>query len=165
MAQALRDVQHLLLPDTVLFSEFDHCLKLDLVRPLRIFAEVFRRPPLSTQQILHPEEYFANRKPTQPEVPDPHLPHSYKGLVGGALGELEHGVLLEQFAGKDRAAEISPHWRGSNFELREDKKANRVVLVYAVATGFSAYYVCRAYPLGQRGRHCAEQPYRSHHAA
>ena len=26
-----------------------------------------------------------------------------------------------------------------------------LVLVYAVATGFSAYYVCRAYPLGQRG--------------
>jgi hypothetical protein len=96
------------------------------------FAEVFRRPPLSTQQILHPEEYFANRKPTQPEVPDPHLPRSYKGLVGGALGELEHGVLLEQFAGKDRAAEISPHWRGSNFELREDKKAGVVVLLYAV---------------------------------
>jgi hypothetical protein len=26
-----------------------------------------------------------------------------------------------------------------------------LVLLYAVATGFSAYYVCRAYPLGQRG--------------
>jgi hypothetical protein len=96
------------------------------------FAEVFRRAPLSTQQILHPDEYFANRKPTQPAVPDPHLPHSYKGLVGGGFGELEHGVLLEQYVGKQRAAEIAPHWRGSSFELREDKKAGFVVLLYAV---------------------------------
>jgi hypothetical protein len=95
-------------------------------------AEVFRRAPLSTQQIIHPEEYFANRKPTQPAVPDPHLPHSYKGLVGGGFGELEHGVLLEQYVGKQRAAEIAPHWRGSSFELREDKKAGFVVLLYAV---------------------------------
>jgi hypothetical protein len=96
------------------------------------FAEVFRRPPVSTQQILHPEEYFANRKPTEPDLPDPHLPRGYKSLVGGTLGELEHGVLLEQYAGKERAAEIAPHWRGCTFELRENKKAGVVVLLYAV---------------------------------
>jgi hypothetical protein len=96
------------------------------------FAEVFRRAPLSTQQIIHPEEYFANRKPTQPDLPDPHLPRGYKGLVGGTLGELEHGVLLEQYAGKQRAGEIAPHWRGCTFELRENKKAGFVVLLYAV---------------------------------
>ena len=96
------------------------------------FFEVFRRPPLSTHQIIHPEDYFANRKPTDPDLPDPHLPHGYKGLVGGTMGELEHSVLLEQYAGKDRAAEIAPHWRGCSFELRENKKAGFVVLLYAV---------------------------------
>jgi hypothetical protein len=60
------------------------------------------------------------------------LPRGYKGLVGGTLGELEHGILLEQYAGRESAAEIAPHWRGSTFELREDKKARRVVLLYAV---------------------------------
>ncbi len=95
------------------------------------FTEVFRRPPLSTQQIIHPEKYFENVKPTEPELPDPHL-HGYKGLVGGTLGELEHGVLLEQYAGKQRAAEIAPHWRGCSFELVENKKLGRVVLLYAV---------------------------------
>ena len=96
------------------------------------FAEVFSRAPLSTQQVIHPEKYFANLKPTEPEVPDPHLPHAYKGLVGGSLGELEHGILLEQYAGKDRAGEIAPHWRGASFELLENKKAARVILLYAV---------------------------------
>jgi hypothetical protein len=95
------------------------------------FAEVFRRAPLSTQQIIHPEDYFSNVKPTQPELPGVHLPHGYKGLVGGELGELEHAVLLEQFAGRQQAAELAPHWRGCNFELRENKKAGRVVLLYA----------------------------------
>jgi hypothetical protein len=95
------------------------------------FGEVFRRAPVSTQQIIHPEDYFSNVKPTQPELPDAHLPRGYKSLVGGALGELDHAVLLEQFAGQQQAAEIAPHWRGCSFELRENKKAGRVVLLYA----------------------------------
>ena len=96
------------------------------------FAEVFRDPPVSTQQILHPQKYFDRVKPTSPELPDPKLPHGYKGLVGGSLGELEHSILLEQYLGKERAAAIAPHWRGSVFELDENKKAGRVVLLYAV---------------------------------
>jgi hypothetical protein len=96
------------------------------------FAEVFRRPPVSTQQILHPEKYFANEKPSQPALPDPKLPRGYKGLVGGSLGELEHGILLQQSAGKAKAEELAPHWKGCTFELEENKKENRVVLLYAV---------------------------------
>jgi hypothetical protein len=97
---------------------------------LASFEEVFRKPPVSTQQILHPDRYFANTKPTDPQLPDPHL-HGYKGLVGGSLGELEHSILLEQYAGKERSQELAPHWRGSNFELLENKKAARVVLLYS----------------------------------
>jgi len=96
------------------------------------FGEVFRQAPLTTQQIMHPDKYFTEVKPAEPKLPDPHLPKGYKGLVGGTLGELEHSILLEQYAGKERAAEISPHWRGCNFELHENKKAGRVVLLYAV---------------------------------
>jgi hypothetical protein len=96
------------------------------------FAEVFRRAPVSTQQILHPEMYFAKVEPANPELPRPHLPARFKGLVGGSLGELEHTILIEQFAGKDTARELGPHWRGCNFELREDRKTRRTVLLYAV---------------------------------
>jgi len=95
------------------------------------FAEPFRRPPVSTQQILHPAKYLADEKPAQPALPDPHLPHGYKGLVEGTMGELEHHILLEQYAGKEAEQAIAPHWRGSVFELRENKKAGRVVLLYA----------------------------------
>lgn len=97
---------------------------------LHAFAQVFEKPPVSTQQILHPDKYFAGVRPTDPQLPDPHL-RGYKGLVGGSLGEMEHAILLEQYAGKDRAADLTPHWRGSSFELLENKKAARVVLLYA----------------------------------
>jgi hypothetical protein len=97
----------------------------------RGFAEVFTDPPLSTQQIIHPEKYFERSKPASPQVPNPKLPKSYKGLVGGVLGELEHSILLQPALGKERAAELAAHWRGCMFELLEDKKTRRDVLLYA----------------------------------
>jgi hypothetical protein len=99
--------------------------------PIQGFGTVFLHPPDSTQQILHPEKYFEHVKPTDPALPVVHLPHGYKGLVGGELGELEEGILLQQYVGKTRAAELAPHWRGCNFELQENKSAGRVVLLYA----------------------------------
>ncbi len=96
------------------------------------FGEVFTHPPISTQQVMQPEKYFAGTKPTDPKLPVVKLPHSYKGLVAGTLGELEHHILIEQATTVARADEIAPHWRGSSFELQEDKKAGRVVLLYAV---------------------------------
>jgi hypothetical protein len=96
------------------------------------FAAVFRHAPVSTQQIIHPEKYFEGVNPASPSLPDPHLPAGYKLLVGGTMGELDHEVLIEQFAGKSRAQELAPHWRGSSYELRENKKAARLVLLYTV---------------------------------
>ena len=78
-----------------------------------------------------PGEVFSGVKPTDPKLPDVKLGHSYKGLVGGALGELEHRILIEQAISAARADEIAPHWRGANFELLENKAAGRVVLLYA----------------------------------
>src|SRR3984957_13641294 len=57
------------------------------------FGEVFEHAPVSTQQIMQPETYFKEIKPTDPKLPDPKLPHGYKGLLGGSLGELEHHIL------------------------------------------------------------------------
>ncbi|MGD0499546.1 MAG: hypothetical protein ABSC23_14040 [Bryobacteraceae bacterium] len=96
------------------------------------FTEPFLRAPVSTQQIYHLEKYFSSVKPASPALPVLRLPHGYKALVDGSLGELDHAILIEQFAGKEAAGQIAPHWRGSAFALRENKKAGRVVLLYAV---------------------------------
>ena len=39
------------------------------------------------------------------------------------MGEADHAILIEQFDSKEAAAEISPHWRGSTFEVRENTKS------------------------------------------
>ena len=57
------------------------------------FAEVFRRAPVSTQQIIHPEEYFSNIKPTQPELPAAHLPR-VDAIGGSAAGSLAWAIAV-----------------------------------------------------------------------
>ena len=74
---------------------------------------------------------LAASSPLNPNFPSHDLPKGYKSLVGGSLGELEHTIMLEQYSGKERAAEIAPHWRGCAFELLENKKDGRIVLLYA----------------------------------
>ncbi len=93
------------------------------------FREVFANPPLSTQQILHPEKYFAHVKPSEPALPKHPLPRGYKALVDGNVGELDHRILLEQYAGRADAEAIAPRWRGGRYRLLE--KGSDVVLLYS----------------------------------
>jgi len=91
------------------------------------FRIVFEQPPVSTQQILHPDLYFSGTKPVQ--VPLPSL-RKMRRLVDGPLGELEHSILLRQFTTDADAREVSPEWRGAHYQLWEDRKTDRVALVY-----------------------------------
>ncbi|MBI3693936.1 MAG: hypothetical protein HY238_03720 [Acidobacteria bacterium] len=95
-------------------------------------AEAFRRPPVSSQQVLHPELYFARSAPSKPPLPHAPLPSGYKKLAEGTLGELDHQILLRQFAGEEEARELAPRWKGSRYAIWENKKEKRAVLSYAV---------------------------------
>ncbi|HWB98071.1 MAG TPA: hypothetical protein VG672_15260, partial [Bryobacteraceae bacterium] len=96
------------------------------------FGEVFRRPPASTQQILHPEKYFEGAQPTNPVLPALPEKKGFHGLIEGSIGELDHSILLQQYLGKEVAGEVAPHWRGGHYALFERKSPERVVLAYAV---------------------------------
>ena len=96
------------------------------------FAEVFRKPPVSTQQILHPDTYFSGLEPARPALPQLANAHGYKRIADGTVGELDHSVLLEQYAGREESAAVSPHWRGGAYALLEHRSPERVVLLYAV---------------------------------
>jgi hypothetical protein len=95
------------------------------------FREVFANPPVSTQQILHPEKYFARAVPAETPLPKHPLPRGYKTLVEGMVGELDHRILVEQYAGRAEAAAIAPQWRGGRFRLSE--KGKQIVLSYSSA--------------------------------
>lgn len=95
------------------------------------FSQVFRHPPVSTQQILHPQKYFAGVTPVPPPLPKPRLPRGYKTLVEGAIGELDHSILLRQYATNQQAGAIAPFWKAGSYSLLENTVEKRTVLLYA----------------------------------
>jgi hypothetical protein len=99
------------------------------------FSEVFRRPPESTQQVLHPEKYLEHATPVRPPLPAFSSERDYRGFTGGEMGELDHSILLRQFGGEKEAAAVAPEWRGGYFRLFERKHSprdwRRMVLAYA----------------------------------
>jgi len=93
------------------------------------FAEVFRKPPVSTGQVIHPDRYFKDVTYKDPELPKP-VAHA-KTLVEGNMGELDHSILLTQFIGADEAEELGPKVKGSAYRIDEVKKGHATMLVYA----------------------------------
>jgi hypothetical protein len=103
------------------------------------FAEVFRRPPETTAQVLHPERYFAGERPRRPELGP--LARGWKLVDEAEFGELDASILLRQYAGPDEAAKIAPEWNGGSYRLAEE--AGRVALEWA--TEWRSPEAARAY--------------------
>jgi hypothetical protein len=103
---------------------------------MKSFDEVFERGPASTQQILHAMDYFDNKAPKVPELPKlgaelGAAAREYRDLIGGAVGEFDHEVLLQQYTDRATARAASLHWRGGEFRVYEHKKDSAPLLVYA----------------------------------
>jgi hypothetical protein len=94
------------------------------------FAEVFRRPPVSSQQILHPEKYFAGVAPADPKCPKVKAGERYDTLTEGTIGELDHEILLREHIGEEESKALAPKWTGGKYRVLEHKKDKRVVLSY-----------------------------------
>lgn len=93
------------------------------------FSEVFRNPPASSQQILHPDKYFAHENPSHPKpLPCPER-KGYRKVYEGSFGELDHSILLQQYAGK-QAAGLAAQWKGSSFVIVERRSEARSMLSY-----------------------------------
>jgi hypothetical protein len=93
------------------------------------FSVVFRKPPVTTSQVLHPERYFNDVTYKAPNLPKP-LPHA-KTFVEGTMGELDHRILLAQFVDEDAAEALGPKLKGSAYRIDETKSDHRMMLVYA----------------------------------
>jgi hypothetical protein len=94
------------------------------------FAEVFRRPPGTTQEILHPEKYLAKSKAEIVKAPELARPAEWKELATGTSGEFDHMILLRQYAPQSEL--LAESWRGGVYKLWESKKdKSRASLAYA----------------------------------
>lgn len=96
------------------------------------FSEPLRHPPVSTQQILHPEAYFENRIPLHPALAAFTAPSGYKRIAEGSFGELDLRILLQQYAGPEETRRIAPGWRGGQFDLWEARDRSRSVLRWSI---------------------------------
>ncbi len=102
----------------------------------KAFNEVFERGPASTQQVLHAGDYFDHKEPKAPELPKLAVElgaqaRDYRALIGGAVGEFDHEILLQQYTDRDTARAAAMHWRGGEFRVFEHKKESAPVLLYA----------------------------------
>ena len=96
-------------------------------------ARVYQQPPVSTEQILHPEKYFA----ALPEVPqEVHLQLSPTVLQGtwtklkrDILGEFLLSVVLQQFLPEAEAIKSAAGWAGDRYELFEQQGSGRLGMV------------------------------------
>ncbi len=110
---------------------------------------VFEKPPVSTQQILHPELYLTGVAPQPVTMPDMSkmLPAGWRKLDENVMGEFGLYLLLKQSLGEERAARISPGWAGDRYAVYENKNSGEVALAYqlrfsnvaAAARFFGAY--------------------------
>ncbi len=94
------------------------------------FSSVFARPPANTQQILHPELYFANRAPAPLKVDLPAVVpgENWVQLEENSLGELGWKEVLQQFIGEPRAKAMSTEWDGDDYATFEQKNSKRLML-------------------------------------
>ena len=95
------------------------------------FAEVFRDPPVSTQQVIHPDRYLDHERPVIPRTPAIPDARGFRKLGDGTLGELDFRVLLSQYAGKESGEALAPHLEGASYDLREHKHDGFPVIAYA----------------------------------
>lgn len=95
------------------------------------FHKVFENPPVSTQQILHPEMYLAGIKPPPLTLPKlkPILPHGWKELDQNVMGEYGLNEVLKQFLSADDAARLSPDWSADRYSISESSDKQQTLLI------------------------------------
>lgn len=101
------------------------------------FQSVFKKPPASTQQILHPDLYFQNVIPETVHLPKlkSDMPRGYAQLDENVVGEFALGEVLKQYLGPGDAEKFAPMWRGDRYALFENKSSKQTVLVVLLALG------------------------------
>jgi hypothetical protein len=96
---------------------------------------IFENPPLSTQQILHPDLYLNGAKPEVVTLPlwKGLAPADWKLLEENTMGEFGLGEILKQFKPENRDESLSTAWKGDRYAVFEDTKTKSTALVFRVA--------------------------------
>jgi hypothetical protein len=102
----------------------------DVARGWKLVDFAFdRRPPISTEQVMHPLKYEANERPLRVTLNvEPALPSGRRSL-SGSLGEFVTEQLLEEHqVPRDEAERAAAGWGGDRYELWQDGPDYAVVI-------------------------------------
>ena len=96
---------------------------------------IFQNPPVSTQQILHPDLYLQGVKPETVTLPEWKglVPADWKLLEENILGEFGVNEVLKQLLDENRAELLSPAWKGDRYAVFDDAKSKSNPLVFRLA--------------------------------
>jgi len=81
----------------------------------------YANPPVSTEQILHPEKYLDGEAPVELGLPDllPIYGPEWRQTYANVMGELELRILIEQFTDSSLAGRAAEGWGGDAFAVLE----------------------------------------------
>lgn len=94
-------------------------------------SSVFTKPPISTQQIMHPALYRTGRVPAQVALPslEKLLGPDWAKIDENVMGEFGWKEILKQFLGEARATPLAASWGGDRYVLYEQEQTKRLILV------------------------------------
>src|SRR5437660_12219541 len=92
---------------------------------------VFEKPPVSTQQILHPALYRSGKTPAAITLPrfERLLGNNWTKLDENVMGEFGWKEVLKQFLDNDRAKAMAAAWDGDRYAVVEQKQTKKLSLV------------------------------------
>ncbi len=80
-----------------------------------LLNRIYTRPPLSSEQVLHPQKYLSGEAPVP--VRPPEAPAGYQRVVSGTVGELQTRVILGYCLPAERAAAAAAGWGGDAYSV------------------------------------------------
>jgi hypothetical protein len=103
-------------------------------------SKVFTNPPLSTQQIMHPETYKSGKMPVGVSIPSTQLlDSSWTKLEDNLMGEFGWKEVLKQFLDEERASSLAVGWEGDRYLVFERKNDKKLILISRVKFANAEY--------------------------
>jgi hypothetical protein len=104
------------------------------------FYKVFAKPPVSTQQIMHPDLYLQDVVPPKIALPETKgaVSADWKKLDENNMGEFGLQEIFKQYLPKDRSANLAALWSADRYAIFENQKNKRTMLVFRLRLGSDA---------------------------
>jgi len=95
--------------------------------------ELYKNPPVSTEQILHPEKWLAKEFPVKFEWPsfEQSLFSEWKLLESNTIGEIQWRIIFSEHRMGETGLTAAEGWNGDSFAVLEHKNGDLLLLIYS----------------------------------